>query len=214
MVSPLASLGMFRKPATVLLWVLGSPGCTEPAIQGTLTSAPKPGFFVTGIADREHQPRTCKEVRDAFMHDRSAHVSVVARRGMRWELEYRPAVLRSCMEHPESALDDPDLKAVIVEHSRSCSYVLRSHRSNTQQEAPFQLSGIGPNDIEEIVNGDTAICGFFHVEPLPDLVPYRSAMIAFERTDRPGERSVVVRDREGRWGGDLVFHFPSRKLIF
>ena len=133
---------------------------------------------------------------------------VVDRPGWVISLQYRPAERIACKEftngwgRPEFHDRAEVLRA--TEH-----YVLRLLPKKKRPggfDDPL-LPDDGWPETLEVIGEDTVPSAFSHVEAMPSSLPYRSVLLGFDRPQDGADRSVVLRDEEGLWGGDVVFRW-------
>lgn len=137
----------------------------------------------------------------------------VERPGLVLEASYRPAACTACMENSGAAFADSLFRMRAAELGRSELYVLKLSPGKAGRDGmAMQLDKDLAGDLVEVVGQDTFPCSFIHVEALPSLLPYGTALAGFDRPQDGRDRHLVLRDREGRLGGDLVLSFPQGRL--
>lgn len=139
--------------------------------------------------------------------------SRVERPGFVLEASYRPAACTACMEERGSVFADSAFRQRVAQLKATEFYVLKVTVGKNEQDTLFlELSDILIADLIEVVGRDTFPCSFMHVEAVPSSLPYRSALVGFDRPQDGRDRYLVLRDREGHFGGDLNLVFPEGSM--
>lgn len=143
----------------------------------------------------------------------SGLVAKVERPGFEMELQYRPAACLACMENHDAVFADSTFQERVGQLKATELYVLKIYSGKSASDSShFELSEHLAKDLVEVVGMDTFPCAFFHVEALPSLVPYRSALIGFERPQDGRVRRVIFKDTQDHFGGDLIMDLPANGL--
>ncbi len=202
---------IFPKPrfaiGTMLLSIVFT-SCGENFSRDTILEEHSEGLQLVPTIDLA-QLQTCEDVNDQNGQIRQLNTRAVSQKGIRWELEFRPAVCQLCRETPHADLSDTIYMHDLDKRRQSSTYVLRAFHGTKSNGTATQLSSIKNNDIQLIANGDSSSCSFIHVENLPEMVPYESALLAFPQEEHTSRHIVLIRDRENTLGGDLTFSFHT-----
>jgi hypothetical protein len=134
----------------------------------------------------------------------------VERPGFIAKLEYRPAACLACMEDHDALFADSTFIRRVSPLRTTELYVLKIFVGKAGSDSLYlELSESLLPDLVEVVGTDTVPCAFMHVEAMPSMMHYRSALIGFDRPQDGKDRSVVLRDSKRQFGGDLVFGLPK-----
>jgi hypothetical protein len=205
-----------RKWAAVVAWCavgLGAVGCGASAVDSAGADAPsgKSSFFdlfsfaPDPIAD-------CAGLGEWLQDHPGAFDAHVERTGFTVDLQYRPAACTACGEGSTLTFTDPQFTTRVGELQASELFVLRvANRSDVTGDA-LELTDALVADIVEVIGRDTIPCSFLHVEATPPNVPFRSAIIGFDRPQDSADRQLVVLDRTGRLGGHIVLELAPGRL--
>ena len=136
----------------------------------------------------------------------------VVRSGFKVDLQYRPAACIACGEGATRAFIDPQFTTRVGELQTSEQFVLRVTRTGEAGGNALELKDALVSDIVEVIGLDTIPCSFLHVEATPPNVPFRSAILGFDRPQDGADRRLVVLDRTGRWGGHIILELPPGTL--
>lgn len=179
-------------------------------------SMPGPGIaivnergFWSGLLGIDPDPiADCGELSEWLAEHPTAFHAHVERPAFTAELQYRPAACMACLEKPGATFADPWLKERVKALGTTELFVLRLSPGTGKRELP-EITDALQMDIVEVAGTDTVPCAFLHAEPLPPGVPYRSVLLGFDRPQDASDRRVVLRDRRGELGGDLVLALPA-----
>jgi hypothetical protein len=193
--------------AVLALVILGFAASTDQPFslnpKNRAVSSPGFGSFFTDLF--VDQIDDCAELRDHMLDPDQALRAVVERNGYHFELEYRPAECAACQELPDAKAADPQFVARRTELAGTASYLLRISRGVTSIEHPGLTVSDGLiKDLVEVHGRDTVSCAFVHREILPDMVPYEQLLIAFDRPQDATAGTVILKDSQGTWGGDVI----------
>jgi hypothetical protein len=170
---------------------------------------PSTGFF-SFFRSRTAPIQNCHELGQWLAkHDKDL-VATFERPGLTGELQYRPAACLACMEKRDAAFSDSAFLKRIDQLKATELYVLRIVAGKVSDSTQIELSENMASSFVEVVGRDTFPCSFMHVEATPSMMPYRSALIGFERAQDDKDRRVILLDSEKHLGGDLVMEFPAK----
>ena len=185
-------------------------GCGTARPEGALKDeAREPSWFAGLFSSRPDPIVDCKGLSGWLSANGSSLVSTVEREGFTAELQYRPAACLACLENGTAAFMDDGLRARVAELDKTELYVLRiASRMDHSDDAPqLILSENLRGDLVAVMGPDTLECAFIHMEAMPSMLPYTSALIGFDRPQDGRDRRIILRDRADGFGGDLVFQF-------
>jgi hypothetical protein len=178
---------------------------------------------VTSPASRQVElpgayPTTCAEL-GHFVAKELGGLSTQALgpEGVGISLQYRPALLRSCMVDKEAALHDV-IKA--METGATDSWVVKVPRtipgtdsttSSAFMEYLFRSSG-AKQDIVMVIGTDTVPCSFLHLEGTPSVSRHHQLLIGFDVPEDHRQRKMIWKGPEELMGAPI--HFEFREGIF
>lgn len=136
----------------------------------------------------------------------------VKRRGFELEATYRAAACTACMEDREAAFADTAFQIRVAQLRQTELYILKLTPGQVGDSLMLDLGADLAGSLVEVVGTDTFPCSFIHVEALPSLLPYRTALIAFDRPQDDQDRQLVLLDPSSTYGGNLTFSFPQGHL--
>lgn len=176
------------------------------AIQGSESS-----WFANLFTARQATVRDCSGLNSWFAENNSSFVSKVERADFTVELQYRPAACSACLEDRAASFTEPGFRARVAQLDKADLYVLRvrSATGRSDDGRRLNLSEDLLKDLAEVVGPDTLECAFVHVEALPSMLPYTSALVGFDRPQDGLDRRVILRDRSDDFGGDIIFQFSG-----
>lgn len=137
--------------------------------------------------------------------------------GVGISLQYRPALLRSCMVDKEAALSYV-IKG--METGAMDSWVVKVPRtipgtdsttSSAFLEYLFRSSG-AKQDIVLVVGTDTVPCGFLHLESNPSMSRYHHLLIGFDVAEDHRQRQMIWTGPDDLMGAPI--HFKFREGVF
>lgn len=136
----------------------------------------------------------------------------IKRPGFEVEATYRAAACTACMEDREAAFADTAFQARVAQLRQTELYILKLTPGQEGDSLTLDLGAQLAGSLVEVVGTDTFPCSFIHVEALPSLLPYRTALIAFDRPQDDRDRQLVLLDPASSYGGNLTFLFPQGHL--
>ncbi|MCL4281687.1 MAG: hypothetical protein KJZ58_05420 [Flavobacteriales bacterium] len=188
-------------------------GCSPDTAADGVGGSGKPSVFPQLLAWFKPGPKPLKDCRELgkWLAGNSGQLkSKAERNAVVIEATYRPAACAACMENAEAAFEDAAYKERVAQLKYGDQFVLKVTNA---QNAPDSLHLVLTDDLArrlfEIVGKDTLACTFFHAEALPSMLPYRTALLAFDRKQDGADRQLLLRDTLGRLGGDVKLIFPQ-----
>jgi hypothetical protein len=150
----------------------------------------------------------CEELGEWLSEHGALLTAKEERPGLTVELQYRPAACAACAEDRDGRFEDPALRKRVMELKGAELYVLHWSVSSTAPDSLSSLWNEGlQEDLFEVVGLDTLPCAFMHMEAMPAMLPYRSALIGFDRVQDGKDRRILLRDSGKRLGGDIILEF-------
>lgn len=153
----------------------------------------------------------CSELREHLADVENALVATAERNGVRFELEYRPAVCAACIELRSSSLDDQVIRQRVADFSKSSQYLLRIAKSSAASQ-DLEMNASIQNALFEIHGADTLPCAFVHKENLPEMVPYAQFLLGFDRPQDGAPGQLLLKDLLAEFGGDVLFTIPRHAV--
>jgi|GEM_PF-5366189 len=127
-----------------------------------------------------------------------------------FRIRYVPSAVRYCMA-PLDAFGESGRSAasVISQGMFTTQFILE-----IQPLAGAMLDASQPlrfveTDIVEILGTDTMPCAFLHHEPRIPSLPYQRLILGFDHPESSMDRKIVLRDRDGTHGGDVILRFDQ-----
>lgn len=127
-------------------------------------------------------------------------------------IQYRPAEVEQCMELASIGRDTVPIASIDRPVDASEQYVLSIPRAmvlaRPDEDAfgAYLAQGL-VHDLVELVDGDTVPCAFIHLESGAAMAPERKVLVGFDRPQDGRERRLLLLDRQGFFGRDLLFTF-------
>lgn len=175
--------------------------------------ADREGGFLASLMPPPRPAKDCKGLGKWLARNGGRFTSRVERPGFVLEASYRPAACTACMEAGGSTFADSAFQQRVVQLKATELYVLKvSARTDKQDTLNLEISDILMGDLIEVVGSDTFPCSFLHVEAVPSMLPYRTALVGFDRPQDGRDRHLVLHDPEGRFGGAITLTFPEGGL--
>jgi len=210
-----ASYSILRNLAGIalLVWSLTAVACGADEAGSARHTDVLAGIFGPSAPDL---PENCAELLEhvAVGLDGLRASEAGPQRGI--SLQYRPAILSACLaSSQETSLGNPGLVAAAIGLGTADAYVLRLPRNGLANGHPIDEAFLeymqvrSAADFVELVNGDSVVCSFVHVESAPSIGPHHTVLLAFDHAQDGGDRKIFWKDREGRLGGDMVFGYEQ-----
>ncbi|MFT3886380.1 MAG: hypothetical protein QM724_13405 [Flavobacteriales bacterium] len=116
--------------------------------------------------------------------------------GWIWELRYRPALCRACMERMDMRLGDEALQSRRADLAGTDLYVLHLQADKPDVKPPMEQQLMA--GLIQVVDADTFSAAFLHKEATSSSAPYASYLIGFDTPENGRARTIMIRGIGGR----------------
>lgn len=194
-----------------LLLVIGSMSLFMGACTSDTSTVPITGSGASAITQEgsvtPEPATTCEDVL-AWWTEQGKALRHVSGSDPRFSLQWTPEVCTVCKEHAKATLDEPAVAAAIGRLSADQQYILR-YAVKGDRTGAEQWTTLSAERMYQIVEQDTMAAAFVHAEPVPEHVPYRTALVGFDGVLGDRSREVVL-ELDG--AAPVRFSFPARSL--
>ncbi|MBP6390577.1 MAG: hypothetical protein KA352_06765 [Flavobacteriales bacterium] len=150
----------------------------------------------------------CADLRE-WMEGDGARLSCRSRNNsFEVRLRYIPSPVRYCMA-PLDVFDEGEASAAsaIAKGQVTTQYILELQPLAASAFETPQPLRFTEADIVEVLGTDTVPCAFVQHEPRVPSMPFQRSILGFDHPESPMDRKIVIRDRDGRHGGDILLRF-------
>lgn len=178
---------------------------------GPESDAPAPERLWAGVSSfLSSEIDDCAELRAWLSEHGVGLISASHNRSFEVRIRCIPSAVRYCMTPLDAfGQNGASASSAIVQGQFTTQYIVELRPRTVSAFDPLGSWRFAEEDIVEVLGGDTVPCAFVQHEPPVPSLPYRRAIIGFDHPESPLDRRIMIRDRDGSHGGDLLLHFDA-----